>query len=241
MSTISDNLQAVRQQIVFSTQSSGRDAAEVNLLAVSKTFGVEAVLDAAMAGQRAFGENYLQEAIDKIAAVKRLAPDLVLEWHFIGPIQRNKTRLIAENFSWVHAVDRLIIAERLSEQRPGHLPPLNVCLQVNISDESSKSGVPLNEAVALAKQIATLPHIRLRGLMAIPEPETDLALQRVPYAALRQLQIQLNQQGLMLDTLSMGMSADLTAAILEGSTLVRVGSAIFGKRDYANHDSSNAS
>jgi pyridoxal phosphate enzyme (YggS family) len=241
MSTISDNLQAVRQKIVFSTQSSGRDAAEVNLLAVSKTFGVEAVLDAAMAGQRAFGENYLQEAIDKIAAVKRLAPDLVLEWHFIGPIQRNKTRLIAENFSWVHAVDRLIIAERLSEQRPGHLPPLNVCLQVNISDESSKSGVPLNEAVALAKQIATLPHIRLRGLMAIPEPETDLALQRVPYAALRQLQIQLNQQGLMLDTLSMGMSADLTAAILEGSTLVRVGSAIFGKRDYANHDSSNAS
>ncbi|PRC94423.1 YggS family pyridoxal phosphate-dependent enzyme [Solimicrobium silvestre] len=233
MSTILINLQAVQQQIIHAAQIAGRSPHEIQLLAVSKTFNAEAVLEAGKAGQTAFGENYLQEALDKMAEVRRLSPELALEWHFIGPIQSNKTRLIAQNFSWAHAVDRLKIAERLSEQRPDNLPPLNICLQINISEQETKSGVPINQAAQLAQQIAALPNVRLRGLMAIPEPAQTLEQQRTPYQQIKTLQEQLNQQGLALDTLSMGMSADLEAAILEGSTMVRIGSAIFGKRNYA--------
>ncbi len=233
MSTIPLNLQAVRQQIAQAAQTAGRLPSEIDLLVVSKTFDAHAVLQAVHAGQTAFGENYLQEALDKMHVIAELAPELALEWHFIGPVQSNKTRQIAENFSWVHAVDRLKIALRLSEQRPDHLPPLNICLQVNISGETSKSGVSPDQIAELAVQIAALPRLRLRGLMAIPEPVPVLEQQRLPYRQMKQLQDQLSRQGLALDTLSMGMSSDLTAAILEGSTLVRVGSAIFGKRDYA--------
>lgn len=233
MSNILINLQAVRQQILHAAQKAERSADEIRLLAVSKTMTAETVLEAASAGQYAFGENYLQEALDKMTKVRHFSPELMLEWHFIGPIQRNKTRLIAQNFSWVHSVDRLVIAERLSEQRPSHLPPLNICLQINISGEETKSGVALNEAAELAQKIAVLPNVRLRGLMAIPEIEATLEKQRIPYHQMQALYAQLIQQGLALDTLSMGMSADLEAAILEGSTLIRIGTAIFGKR---NHD-----
>ena len=233
MSTITSNLQAVQQQIADAAHTAQRPPSQIQLLAVSKTFDAHAVLDAARAGQRAFGENYLQEAIDKIALTQQLAPDLGLEWHFIGPIQSNKTRQIAQHFAWVHAVDRLKIAERLSEQRPANLPPLNICLQINISGEASKSGATPDQALDLAQQIARLPNLRLRGLMAIPEPLPTLELQRAPYRQMKLLQDQLNEHGLQLDTLSMGMSADLAAAILEGSTIVRIGSAIFGNRNYA--------
>ena len=233
MSTITSNLQAVQQQIADAAHTAQRSPSQIQLLAVSKTFDAHAVLDAAQAGQRAFGENYLQEAIDKIALTQQLAPDLGLEWHFIGPIQSNKTRQIAQHFAWVHAVDRLKIAERLSEQRPADLPPLNICLQINISGEASKSGATPDQALDLAQQIARLPNLRLRGLMAIPEPLPTLELQRAPYREMKLLQDQLNEHGLQLDTLSMGMSADLAAAILEGSTIVRIGSAIFGNRNYA--------
>ena len=233
MSTITSNLQAVQQQIADAAHTAQRPPSQIQLLAVSKTFDAHAVLDAAQAGQRAFGENYLQEAIDKIALTQQLAPDLGLEWHFIGPIQSNKTRQIAQHFAWVHAVDRLKIAERLSEQRPANLPPLNICLQINISGEASKSGATPDQALDLAQQIARLPNLRLRGLMAIPEPLPTLELQRAPYRQMKLLQDQLNEHGLQLDTLSMGMSADLAAAILEGSTIVRIGSAIFGNRNYA--------
>ena len=233
MSTITSNLQAVQQQIADAAHTAQRPPSQIQLLAVSKTFDAHAVLDAAQVGQRAFGENYLQEAIDKIALTQQLAPDLGLEWHFIGPIQSNKTRQIAQHFAWVHAVDRLKIAERLSEQRPADLPPLNICLQINISGEASKSGATPDQALDLAQQIARLPNLRLRGLMAIPEPLPTLELQRAPYRQMKLLQDQLNEHGLQLDTLSMGMSADLAAAILEGSTIVRIGSAIFGNRNYA--------
>jgi pyridoxal phosphate enzyme (YggS family) len=205
----------------------------VLLLAVSKTFGSDAVIEAAEAGQRAFGENYLQEALDKQQSVQTLRPDLVLEWHFIGPIQSNKTRPIAEHFEWAHAVDREKIARRLSEQRPPNLPPLNICLQVNVSGEDSKSGVAPTEVLALAQAVTTLPGLRLRGLMAIPEPAEDVESQRKPFALLRALQQQLTEAGIPTDTLSMGMSADMDAAIAEGATIVRIGTAIFGKRDYA--------
>ena len=200
-------------------------------MAVSKTFGPEAVLEAYRAGQRAFGENYLQEALDKIAALRQQAPGL--EWHFIGPMQSNKTRPIAEHFDWVHSVDRLKVAQRLSEQRPSGLAPLNVCLQVNISGEASKSGVAPAEAPALARAVAALPRLALRGLMAIPEPAAGEAAQRQPLRALRLLAERLRADGLALDTLSMGMSADLAAAIAEGSTMVRIGTAIFGNREHA--------
>ncbi len=233
MSSIRDNLQAVHYQIATAAEAMSRQAHGVTLLAVSKTFGIDAVLEAAAAGQRAFGENYVQEAVDKIAAAKAQAPTLNLEWHFIGPIQSNKTRLIAEHFDWVHSVDREKIAHRLSEQRPSHLPPLNLCLQVNSSNEASKSGVPMADAVAVARAISTLPAIRLRGLMAIPEPTDDIALQRAAFADVRRLFAQCLDAGLEMDTLSMGMSADLAAAIAEGATIVRIGSAIFGKRNYA--------
>ncbi|MBA5605699.1 YggS family pyridoxal phosphate-dependent enzyme [Duganella sp. FT3S] len=232
MSTIAQNLQAIAGTIISALQESGRPAGAVQLLAVSKTFGPEAVLEAVRAGQLAFGENYLQEALDKIAAVAAGAPGAALEWHFIGPIQSNKTRPIAEHFDWVHTVDRLKIAQRLSEQRPPDKGPLNICLQVNISGEASKSGVAPEEVAALAAQVATLPNLRLRGLMAIPEPAAEYQQQRAPFAQLRALYEQLRAGGLGLDTLSMGMSADLRAAIVEGATIVRVGSAIFGSRNY---------
>jgi len=226
MTAIASNLQAVRHAIAQAAQQARRQTEGITLLAVSKTFPASAVREAHEAGQRAFGENYLQEALDKMAALR----DLPLEWHFIGPIQSNKTRDIAENFSWVHSVDRLKIAERLSAQRPPELPPLNICLQVNVSGEHSKSGVAPKEVMQLAQQIARLPHLKLRGLMAIPAPVQEFDEQRKPFAQLRELMQHLNAQGLQLDTLSMGMSQDLEAAILEGATIVRVGSAIFGKR-----------
>ena len=226
MTTIASNLQAVRDAIAAAAIGAGRHADEVILLAVSKTFPHDALREAYQAGQVRFAESYVQEALAKIAALQ----DLAIEWHYIGPIQSNKTRAIAENFSWVHSVDRLKIAERLSEQRPAHLPPLQVCLQVNISGESSKSGMPLQDAGALASGIAKLPNLKLRGLMAVPAPGDDVAAQRLPFAQLRQLRDRLNQQGLQLDTLSMGMSHDFPAAIAEGATMVRIGTAIFGGR-----------
>jgi pyridoxal phosphate enzyme (YggS family) len=198
------------------------------LLAVSKTFAPDALREAYQAGQTCFAESYVQEALDKIAALQ----DIPIEWHYIGPIQSNKTRAIAENFAWVHSVDRLKIAERLSEQRPAHLPPLQVCLQVNISMEASKSGAVPDEVDALAHAIAKLPNLKLRGLMAVPAPSDEIAAQRLPFAKLRELRDQLNRQGLQLDTLSMGMSHDFAAAIAEGATIVRIGTAIFGDRAY---------
>ena len=233
MSTIEQNLQAVRRSIAQAAAEAQRPADAVTLLAVSKTFGVDAVLAAAAAGQTAFGENYLQEALDKIAAARLALPQAAIEWHFIGPIQSNKTRPIAEHFDWVHTVEREKIAARLSEQRPAGMAELNICLQVNISGEASKSGVSPEELPALARAVAQLPKLRLRGLMAIPEPQADPALQRAAFAQLRVLYEQLRADGLPLDTLSMGMSADLQAAVLEGATIVRVGSAIFGARDYS--------
>lgn len=206
----------------------------VTLLAVSKTFGADAVRQAHAAGQRAFGENYVQEALDKIAALADLRPQL--EWHLIGPLQSNKTRVVAEAFDWVHTVDRLKVAQRLSQQRPASMPPLNVCLQVNVSGEASKSGVAPAELPALAAEVARLPGLRLRGLMSIPEPVEGFEAQRRPHRELRGLWQSLRDDGLALDTLSMGMSADVEAAIMEGATIVRVGSAIFGARRYAPAD-----
>jgi PLP dependent protein len=232
MSTITLNMQAVGEVIATAAAEARRPRDSVRLLAVSKTFGPEAVIEAASAGQRAFGENYVQEGVDKVRAVAATLPDLPLEWHFIGPIQSNKTRPIAEHFDWVHTVEREKIAQRLAEQRPEARGPLNVCLQVNISGEASKSGVAPDEVAALARSVAALPQLRLRGLMAIPEPTEDFMAQRAAFAALRTLYDELRAQGFVLDTLSMGMSADLRAAILEGATIVRVGSAIFGARHY---------
>jgi hypothetical protein len=200
----------------------------VTLLAVSKTFGPGAVREAYAAGERCFGENYVNEAVEKIAALADLRGDI--EWHLIGPLQSNKTRVVAEQFDWVHSIDRLKIAQRLSEQRPAHLPPLQLCLQVNISGEASKSGLAIDEVAGVAHAVAALPRLRLRGLMAIPEPAADSAAQRRPHAALRALLNELQGSGLDVDTLSMGMSADLEAAIAEGATIVRVGAAIFGAR-----------
>ncbi|RJG07125.1 YggS family pyridoxal phosphate-dependent enzyme [Noviherbaspirillum cavernae] len=233
MSSISHNLQAVHDRIATAARLALRDPQDIVLLSVSKTFDAEAVIAAAQAGQRAFGENYLQEALDKMDAVKVLRPDLLLEWHFIGPIQSNKTRPIAEHFDWVHSVEREKIAQRLSDQRPAHLPPLNVCLQVNISGEASKSGAAPDEVAPLARAVAAMPRLKLRGLMAIPEPEQEFEKQRAPLRRVRQLYEQLREQGFALDTLSMGMSADLDAAIAEGATMVRIGTAIFGQRHYA--------
>jgi pyridoxal phosphate enzyme (YggS family) len=233
MSTIPQNLQAVHERIAAAARAVSRNPHEIGLLAVSKTFGPDAVIAAAQAGQMTFGENYLQEALDKMTMVRVARPDLLLEWHFIGPIQSNKTRPIAEHFDWVHSIEREKIAQRLSEQRPAHLPPLNVCLQINISGEASKSGVAPQDAATIAHAIAKLPRLRLRGLMAVPEPADEYEMQRKPFRQLRALQEELRAQGLALDTLSMGMSADMTAAIAEGATIVRVGTAIFGKRDYA--------
>ena len=228
MTTIASNLQAVRDAIAAAAAGAGRQANEISLLAVSKTFAPDALREAYHAGQTCFAESYVQEALDKIAALQ----DLPIAWHYIGPIQSNKTRAIAENFIWVHSVDRLKIAERLSEQRPAHLPALQVCLQVNISLEASKSGVAPDELDVLAHAIAKLPNLKLRGLMTVPAPSDDIAAQRLPFAKLRELRDQLDQQGLQLDTLSMGMSHDFVAAIAEGATMVRIGTAIFGDRIY---------
>lgn len=232
MSTIAGNLQAVEATIQTACQAAARPRSTVQLLAVSKTFPPEAVLEAVAAGQRAFGENYLQEGVDKIAAVAKALPDTPLEWHFIGPIQSNKTRPIASHFDWVHTVERLKIAQRLSEQRPAERGPLNICLQVNISGEATKSGAHPDELLDLAREVARLPNLQLRGLMAIPEPEDDPELQRIPFARLRALAKDIIDEGIFIDTLSMGMSADMRAAVLEGATVVRVGSAIFGSRTY---------
>jgi PLP dependent protein len=226
MSGIRENLAVVRGRIARACAAAGRRADAVSLLAVSKTFDATAVRAAAAAGQSAFGENYVQEALTKQAALG----DLALEWHFIGPIQSNKTRDIAAAFDWVHGVDRLRIAQRLSAQRTEAQPPLNICVQVNISGEASKSGCSPDEAEALCRAVAVLPRLRLRGLMAIPGPVTAGADPRAPFRSLRELYESLTAAGLALDTLSAGMSDDLEAAIMEGSTMVRIGTSIFGAR-----------
>jgi PLP dependent protein len=228
MSRISDNLQRLRGEVATAALASGRLPEAVRLLAVSKTFGADAVLEAYAAGQRAFGENYVQEAVDKIAALKASHPDI--EWHLIGPLQSNKTRVVAEHFDWVQSVDRLKIAERLSEQRPAHLPPLQVCVQVNIDGGPSKSGVNPEALPELAAQIAQLPRLALRGIMTIPDATPDLIALSAVFMRANTLFSALNRQYPGCDTLSMGMSADLREAIAQGSTLVRVGSAIFGAR-----------
>jgi pyridoxal phosphate enzyme (YggS family) len=226
MTTIPANLQAVNARIAAACAAAGRDPATVGLLAVSKTWPAACMREAFASGQRAFGESYVQEAVTKQAALA----DLDLEWHFIGPLQSNKTRLVAEYFTWAHSVERLKIAERLSDQRPPHLPPLNVCVQVNVSGEASKSGCTPTEVPELCHAVAALPRLRLRGLMAIPELTEESALARRRFAQVRELRDALVAEGLELDTLSMGMSHDLEAAILEGATIVRVGTAIFGER-----------
>ncbi len=229
MSAIADNLQAVQARISHAAAAVGRSPEAVRLLAVSKTWPLACVLDAADAGQRAFGENYVQEGIDKIAAVTGRH----LEWHFIGPLQSNKTKPVAEHFDWVHSIDRLKIAERLSAQRPTYLSPLQVCVQVNVDGGPNKSGVVPEEVFELAQAVVRLPRLRLRGLMCIPEPAPDFERACEVFGRARALFDRLRAGGLELDTLSMGMSDDLEAAIASGSTMVRVGSAIFGARHYA--------
>jgi pyridoxal phosphate enzyme (YggS family) len=228
MTMIAANLHQVRERIVTACTAADRDPATVRLLAVSKTLPAEAVREALAAGQTAFGENYVQEGIAKIQALTDARAQL--EWHCIGPLQSNKTRVVAEHFDWVHSVDRLKIAERLSEQRPANLPPLQVCLQVNVDGGANKSGVAADEALALAQAVAALPRLRLRGLMAIPEPAADFAAQRDLFLRAHAVYEQIRDSGIALDTLSLGMSADLEAAVAAGSTMVRVGTAIFGGR-----------
>ncbi len=225
MSTIAENISTLAERIHHAAQAVGRDPASIGLLAVSKTKPASDLREAYAAGLRDFGENYLQEALGKQLELS----DLPLIWHFIGPIQSNKTRAIAEHFSWVHSVDRLKIAQRLSEQRPAELPPLNICIQVNVSGEASKSGCTPEDLPALAHAINALPNLKLRGLMAIPEPTQDSDEQNAAFATVRTLQEQLK---LPLNTLSMGMSHDLEAAIAQGATWVRIGTALFGARDY---------
>ena len=262
MTTIAANLQAVRDRIERAAQAAGRPGSEIALIAVSKTFPAEKIAEACAAGQRAFGESYLQEAVEKITSLSDISIEWrvahapqendharsdaprpsagvvspegpllrPLEWHFIGPIQSNKTRAIAEHFQWVHSIEREKIAVRLNEARPADLPPLNVCIQVNVSGEGSKSGVAPGAELALARAVIALPRLRLRGLMAIPEPTTDIQLQRRRFALLREIRDKLGAAGIALDTLSMGMSDDFEAAIAEGATMVLVGSAIFWQR-----------
>lgn len=230
MTSIESNLQTVRDRISHACAVGGRDVKQVTLLAVSKIQKPEAVAQAVAAGQRDFGENYVQEGVEKVLALRELLPAESLSWHCIGPLQSNKTRLVAEHFDWVQSVDRLKIAQRLSEQRPPTLAPLQVCLQVNVDGGANKSGVSPAELPALAQAVAQLPGLKLRGLMCIPEPADTVAAQRVVFDQARALFDDLNRQGLALDTLSLGMSDDLDAAIASGSTLVRVGRAIFGDR-----------
>lgn len=227
MTSIQANLQAVKSRLARALHDSGRAPDDAVLMAVSKTWPAQCVREAAAAGQRVFGENYVQEGVAKIADVA--LPEL--EWHFIGPLQSNKTRLVAEHFDWVHSIERLKIAQRLSDQRGEARPPLQVCVQVNVSGEQSKSGIEPAHCVELAREVARLPGLRLRGLMCIPEPVDDPVRQRARFAMLRELRDELVRGGLALDTLSMGMSDDLELAIAEGSTMIRVGSAIFGARN----------
>lgn len=229
MSAIASNLQAVKARIAEAARAAGRLPESIQLLAVSKTWPLACVLEAAAAGQRAFGENYVQEGVDKAIATV----DRQIDWHFIGPLQSNKTRLVAEHFNWVHSIERLKIAERLSIQRPATLAPLQVCIQINVSGEASKSGCAPDEALALCQAVAALPNLQLRGLMAIPEQADDIAAQRAPLRQLREIYEHIRAVGLPLDTLSMGMSHDLEAAVAEGATIVRIGTAIFGERNYA--------
>jgi pyridoxal phosphate enzyme (YggS family) len=237
MNSIVAKLMQVRERIELAALKAKREPEDIALLAVSKTFPASAIEEAMHAGQSAFGENYVQEAIEKIQELAKLRP--WLEWHFIGPLQSNKTRDVAEHFDWVHSVDRLKIAERLSAQRGEfpNLPDLQLCVQVNVSEEDSKSGIPINEVEELCNAVSKLPHVVLRGLMAIPAPTDDPKLQAQAFAGVREcfagiLATHASESGYQFfDTLSMGMSDDLEAAILEGSTMVRVGSAIFGKRD----------
>jgi pyridoxal phosphate enzyme (YggS family) len=228
MATISHNLQLVTGRINAVCSRLDRPADSVTLLAVSKTFPAETVREAFAAGLHQFGENYVQEAIDKIAALADLRSQIT--WHLIGPLQSNKTRVVAEAFDWVHTIDRLKVAQRLSEQRPAHLPPLQVCVQVNTSGEASKSGVPPAEALALAREVMALPRLQLRGIMALPAPSPDVAVQRQALHEVRAVFDALRHEGLPLDTLSMGMSADMEAALEQGSTMLRVGTALFGQR-----------
>lgn len=230
MTTIENNLLAVRGRMAAACSQAERDVNAVTLLAVSKTFGPDAVADAWAAGQTAFGENYIQEGVEKILALQASHPGAAIEWHCIGPVQSNKTRLVATHFDWVQSVDRLKIAQRLSEQRPEGLAPLQVCLQVNLDGGANKSGVAPDELPSLAEAVAGLPRLRLRGLMCIPEPAEGFAAQRALFGRAKDLWDDLNARGFGLDTLSMGMSDDLDAAIAAGSTMVRVGRAVFGHR-----------
>lgn len=230
MTTIAGNLQGVRERLGKACAAAGRDGASVTLLAVSKTFGPEDVAQAVDAGQQVFGENYIQEGVEKVLALRLLRPDAVLQWHCIGPVQSNKTRLVAEHFDWVQSVDRLKIAQRLNDQRPDGLPPLQVCLQVNVDGGANKSGVAPEDVMELAKAVAVMPRLRLRGLMCIPEPAEGFEAQRAVLGRARTLFDQLCARGLSMDTLSMGMSDDLDAAVAAGSTMVRVGRAVFGYR-----------
>ncbi|MEY4698603.1 MAG: hypothetical protein RLZZ619_359 [Pseudomonadota bacterium] len=236
MSFIKANLENIKERITQAAKACDRSASDIQLLAVSKTFPAEDVRTCFESGQRAFGENYVQEGVAKITSLQDLRTQI--EWHFIGPLQSNKSRDVAENFDWVHSIDRLKIAQRLNDQRPSNLPRLNVCIQVNISGESSKSGVPAHDVVELCKDISALPNLLLRGLMSIPEPTDDITQQKQAHHELYKLlellkaSKELDQSKMQLDTLSMGMSSDIEAAIAEGSTMVRVGTAIFGKRTY---------
>ncbi|MCP4278166.1 MAG: YggS family pyridoxal phosphate-dependent enzyme [Gammaproteobacteria bacterium] len=230
--TIESRLEAVRAIIAESTAEYTRATDAVQLLAVSKTRSAEEILEALAAGQRCFGESYLQEAIDKIDQLR----DEAIEWHFIGRVQSNKTRQIAEKFDWVHSIDKLKHAQRLNDQRPDSMPPLNICLQINIDNEATKGGVEPDQAAELIQQISTLPRLQLRGVMTLPSPTASLDEQRIPFRRLRELRDRLATEELPLDTLSIGMSDDIPAAIAEGSTIVRVGTAIFGPRNYQNRD-----
>ncbi|HAS6348960.1 TPA: YggS family pyridoxal phosphate-dependent enzyme [Vibrio vulnificus] len=234
MNSIQQNIEQITTQIHASTQKCGRAPDSVQLLAVSKTKPVEAILEAFQVGQRAFGENYVQEGVEKVRFFTEKHPEMQIEWHFIGPIQSNKSRLVAENFAWVHTIDRDKIAQRLNDQRPAELPPLQVLIQVNTSGEASKSGVSGEEIFALAELISTLPNLTLRGLMSIPENVDDHVSQLAAFQPLAELQQRLVQRYPSVDTLSMGMSGDMDAAIESGSTMVRIGTAIFGHRDYSN-------
>ncbi|MBK7685969.1 MAG: YggS family pyridoxal phosphate-dependent enzyme [Rhodocyclaceae bacterium] len=229
MTSIAANLQAVRARIFAACSAAARAPESVSLLAVSKTWPASAVSEAALSQQRMFGENYVQEAVAKITTLATSGAQ-TLEWHFIGPLQNNKTKLVAENFAWVHSIDNLKTAQRLAQQRPAGLAALNVCIQVNVSNEATKGGVSPATTMNLAREINALPNLNLRGLMTIPAATSDLAMQRRQFSILRELKENLNRDGLTLDTLSMGMSHDLEAAILEGATIVRVGTAIFGER-----------
>ncbi len=233
MAIIAANLQAVRERIARAANGANRDPASVQLLAVSKTFDASCIVAAWQAGQRAFGENFAREAVDKARELAHLD----IEWHFIGPLQSNKTRLVAEHFAWVHGVEREKIARRLNDTRSPQLPPLNVLIQVNVSGESSKSGVAPGTEHALASAIREMPRLRLRGLMAIPEPTADVSMQRTRFALLRRLKEGLQEEDPAIDTLSMGMSDDLESAIAEGATIVRIGAAIFGTRAAVKHES----